>query len=157
DLAASSFGGARSGLGRIRTFGTEVAESAAYARLSDLLDYDEHLAVLDLRLQLGQDGRVRGLELLAARENERNRYYRSPLGRLWTRLRLALRGYRVAQAEALARALDHVFDGLETAVIALLQLQPDMEFYLGGLGLSDLAAQHELAVCLPEFGGTSRE
>lgn len=157
DAMADAFDGATSALSRLRSFAGEVRASDAYRRLAELLDWEDHLATLDVRLRLGSDGRVRALELLSVRENEQNRHHQSPLGRLFTKLRLALSGYRFGDEELVARLLDGVFEGLEAEAVRLLQLLGDMELYLFALALADRARDKGLEVCLPDFAEDRRE
>lgn len=151
DALADGFGEARSGLARLRGFGASVRRTEGYRRLADLLAYDEELATLDLRIRVGADGRVRELRALAIRENKDNRFHRSPIGRLLTKLAMMWRGYRFSEDELLARHVTSVFEGVEDEVASLLQLSGQMEFYLAGLALRDRAATAGLEVCLPEF------
>lgn len=151
DALAGGFSGARSGLSRLSAFGAAVRGSEAYGRLADLLAYDEGLATLDLRIRVGADGHVRDLRALAIRENEGNRFHRSPLGRVVTRLVMLWRGYRFSEDELLARHAHGVLEGLEDELVALVQLLGDLEFYLAGLALRDRARAAGLAVCLPEL------
>ncbi len=151
-LLATSFEGATSGLARLRTFGLAVLESEAYQRLDALLDHEEHLGTVDLRVRVGADGELRTFQIVAVRENSQNPFHSSPLGRLWARIRLLLRGYRMNGGEVLERLFDDVFTGLEGSLVLLFQLLGDLEFYLAGLGLRDLAESRGLAVCLPELG-----
>jgi DNA mismatch repair protein MutS2 len=152
DGMAEKLDGASSGLARLRELGAEVRAGEAYRRLSDLLEFEDHLSTLDVRVKVGFDGRVRALTLVAARENEENRFYASPLGRFFDKLSLLLRGYRFSEQEVLARLIDGVFDGLEDELVKLFQLIADMEFYLAGLAFRDLATAQGLRVCLPELG-----
>jgi DNA mismatch repair protein MutS2 len=122
--------------------------SDGYRRLRDLLDYEENLSTLDVRVRLGMDGRVRGLEMLAVKENEGNWFYASPLGRFLGNLSSLLRGYRFSEQELVARLIDGVFEGLEEAFGFLFQLIGDLEFYLAALAFRDLAEKKGLSVCL---------
>lgn len=149
DAMADSFATAQSGLVRMREFGAQTRAGTAYARLASLLDYDDNLSTLDLRIRVGLDGRVRGLEMLSVRENAGNWFYSSPLGRLWARLSLLLRGYRLSEQEVIARLIDGVFDGLEDEFVLVFQLMGDMEFHLAALAFRDQAEASGLAVCLP--------
>jgi DNA mismatch repair protein MutS2 len=151
DAMSSAFAGTKSGLSRLREFGEELQGSLAYKRLGDLLDYEENLSTLDVRMRLGIDGRVRGLEMLAVKENESNWFYASPLGRFVAKVSAFFRGYRFSEQELLARLIDGVFEGLEDAVALLFQLIGDLEFYLAALSFRDLAEARGLAVCLPEL------
>jgi DNA mismatch repair protein MutS2 len=153
-LIAASFDGATSGLARLPAYGRAVTEGEAYASLTALLDHEEHLGTVDLRVRVGADGELRTFQIVAVRENTANPFHSSPLGRLWARVRLLLRGYRMNGGEVLERLFDDVFTGLEGSLVLLFQLVGDAEFYLAGLGLRDLAEEHGLAVCLPEVDGT---
>ncbi|XXT15248.1 DNA mismatch repair protein [Sorangium sp. So ce429] len=151
DALADGFAGARSGLARLPAFGAAVRETEAYQRLADLLAYDEELATLDVRIRVGSDGHVRDLRALAIRENDENRFYKSPLGRVVTKLVMLWRGYRFSEDELLIRYVNSVFEGLEDELVALVQLLGDLEFYLAGLALRERARAAGLAVCLPEL------
>jgi DNA mismatch repair protein MutS2 len=151
-VLAASFETASSGLSRLRAFGQAVVESEAYQRLDALLDHEAHLGTVDLRVRVGADGELRTFQIVAVRENAQNPFHSSPLGRLWGRIRLLLRGYRMNGGEVLERLFDDVFTGLEGSLALLFQLLGDLEFYLAGLGLRDLAASKGLAVCLPDLG-----
>ncbi|WP_104983249.1 MutS-related protein [Sorangium cellulosum] len=155
DTLADGFAGARSGLARIPAFGAAVRGTEAYRRLADLLAYDEEIATLDLRIRVGSDGHVRDLRALSVRENEDNRFYRSPIGRFVTRLVMLWRGYRFSEDELLVRYVNGVFEGVEDELVALVQLLGDLEFYLAGLALHDRARAAGLSACLPELAWAS--
>src|SRR5262249_19094778 len=138
-LIASSFSDATSGLSRLHDFGIGVRESEAYGRLDALLDHEEHLGTVDLRVRVGADGELRSFQIVAVRENSQNPFHRSPLGRWWARIRLVFRGYRMNGGEVLERLFDDVFTGLEGSLVLLFQLLGDLEFYLAGLGFRDLS------------------
>jgi DNA mismatch repair protein MutS2 len=55
------------------------------------------------------------------------------------------------EAELMGRLANQVFDGVQDAVIALLNLGLDLEFYLAALALRERAANAGLEMCLPEF------
>jgi len=151
DAMAESFEGSSSGLATLREFGAEVRASEAFRQLTALLDYHDNLSTLDVRVRVGLDGRVRGLEMLAIRENEGNWFYASPLGRFLGKLAAFLRGYRFSEQEMLARLVDRVFEGVEEAIVQLFQLIGDIEFYLAAMAFRDLAEKSGLSVCLPEL------
>jgi DNA mismatch repair protein MutS2 len=146
-----SFESASSGLARLRDFAAEARAGEGFRRLSALLDYHENLSTLDVRVRVGLDGRVRGLEMLAMRENEGNWFYASPVGRFLGKLSALLRGYRFSEQEMLARIVDRIFEGLEDEIVQLFQVIGDMEFYLAALAFRDLAESSGLSVCLPEL------
>jgi DNA mismatch repair protein MutS2 len=149
DTLATSFSGARSGLARLTAFGNEVRLSDGYKNLTELLDHEGHLATVDVRLQLGQDGRLRGFEIVRVAENKYNRYHVSPFGRWLGRVKRFLFGYFIREDEVLGRLVQHVFDGIEPALICLFQLRRDLEFYLAALGFRAFAKRKGLSVCLP--------
>ncbi len=148
---ATSFAGATSGLARIRAFGVAVKESETYERLDALLDHERHLGTVDLRVRVGVDGTLRTFQIVRVRENQDNPLHTSAIARFFSKLRLFLRGYRVTPGEVAERLLDDVFNGMERSVALFVQLLGDMEFYLAGLGLADLARDKGLPVCLAEL------
>jgi len=149
---AGAFAEADSGLSRLRSFGQGIVEGEAYRRLDALLDHDQHLGTVDVRVRVGSDGELRTFQIVSVRENSDNPFYKSPIGRWINKFRLFLRGYRMNGGEVTERILDDVFGGLEEPIALLFQLLGDMEFYLAGLGLRDLAQTKGLSVCLPDFG-----
>lgn len=151
DFAAESFATSRSVLRRLRAFGRSVIESDAYERLVELLDYDDNMATVEVRLRLGYDGRVRGFELMTARPNTDSRFVPSPIRRFFTRLWLLFRGYRFGEDEVLIRFVDEVFGELRDEVVSLLHALGDTEVYLGALGFRSRCARAGLDVCLPEL------
>jgi len=148
---SGTFGTAHSALSRIHQYGCEITASEGYQRLVELLDYENELAKVDLRLQLGLDGRVRQVQIVHLRENETNRFYQSPLGRLVARVVLWWRGYRFGRDELVDRWLDAVFTGMSRFLPGLFQLLGHMEFYLAALAFRDQCQAQGLAVCFPEF------
>jgi DNA mismatch repair protein MutS2 len=151
DLLATGFETADTGIASIHQFGTEVLASEGYHNLQDLLDYEAHLATVDVRLRLGFDGQLRSFEIVRASENKRNPLYSSPLTRFWTKLRMLLRGYRAREREILGRLLYGVFDGIQRYVIGLLQIQLELEVFLSALAFRASATKRGLMVCLPSF------
>jgi DNA mismatch repair protein MutS2 len=150
-LLADSFADATSGLGRIREFGRATVEGQPYGRLGALLDHEEHLGTLDLRVRVGSDGELRTFQIVGVRENAQNPYHASPIARWVSKLLLMLRGYRMSGPEVLERLFDDVFSGLERSVALLFQLLGDVEVLLASLSMRDRAAAKGLAACLPEL------
>lgn len=148
---AAGFASSHSGLGRLRAFGHAVSEGEPFRSLQALLEYDEELATVDFRVRMGADGRVRELSLLSVAERQENPFHTTPLRRFLGQVELVLRGFRFGKGEVLARLLDAVFEGVRLYFPALVQLLGDVEFYLGALRFSDLAAGAGLRVCLPEL------
>ncbi len=151
---AERFEEARSGLLRMRDYALSLMDDRAFGELRSLLDYEDGLATVDMRLRVGSDGSVRGFSMMETRERRESPFYRGPVGRFVTRVALWLRGYRFGEAELLSRALDQVFSPYEQRVVEILQLGADIEVYLGCLGFRDRALERGLAVCLPEIART---
>lgn len=147
---AGRFEGASSALTRARLFARRIVARKEWDDLVRLLQHEDGMADVDLRLRVGSDGSVRGFALTHVEEHK-SRYYQSPLARFWTRLMLFVRGYRFAELEIMARLLDEVFAPFEQDVVLVLQLLQDAELYLGALGFRDLCESRGLAVCLPEI------
>ncbi len=150
-LMADGFHESTSGLLGIREFGQSTVKSEAYARLCDVLEYEQHAASVDLNLRLGVDGSIRAIELTGHHDNQESAFYSTRFGRWWTRFKMLLRCYRFSEREILMRLLDQVFDGVKPQLLQLFQLIGDMEFYLCGLNLSDAAKQKGLHTCFPAF------
>ncbi len=146
-----SFSSCESGLRRIPEFAAYAKSTEGYQRLVELLDFDDHMSGVDLRLRIGADGRVRRFEITKVTENRSNRFYQSPLGRWITRFMLLFRGYFLGRGELVNRWVDKVFDGVAPLLPPLIQLLGEMEFYLTALAFKDLAEEKGLSVCFPEF------
>lgn len=145
------FDAAASGLGRIGELGHEMAGRVGYRRLVELLDLEGHLAQVDVRVQLGADGRVRRMELVRLAENRQNHFHVGPLRRWLTKLVLWWRGYRATEDELVERWLDEMFNGVAYVLPALVQLHGHMEVYLAALGFRRHCQENGLDVCFPEF------
>ncbi len=151
DLLESGFRGAKSGLSRISELGRRVRESKGYKDLCDVLDHEGHMATVELRVRLGQDGRLRSFDIVRSEENVKNPFYVAPFRRFLGRLRWFVGGYKVREAEIVGRLANQVFDGVQEAVIALFDLGLKLEFYLAALALRERAATAGLEMCLPEL------
>jgi DNA mismatch repair protein MutS2 len=151
DLLEGSFEGASSGLRRLRAFGADVVAGEGYKRLAALLDHEEQMGSLDLRVRVGADGEVRAMEIVAVREDRGNPFYVPVLRRFFARVALFFRGYRTTSQEVAERLLSDVFTGVEDAVTRLLQLAGDLELFLGALCFRDRALARGLAVSLPDL------
>jgi len=150
-LMADSFPGAESGLARIRAFGERAIVTDGYRKLVELLDYDNHMASVELKLRIGADGKIRRFEIERIHENRDNPFHQSALGRWWTRLALWLRGYSLGETELVNRWVDAIFEGVQELVPPLLQLLGEIEVYLAALAFKDAAERKRLPVCLPEL------
>ena len=155
DCMAEGFLASRSGLTRLAAFGRRVQEGEPYRSLADLLRYDERLATLNLKVSVGADGRIRGFDILSVQEDEKNPFVVSPWRRWFGKLELFARGFKFSDGEVMARLIDAVFDGLQDELVPLVQLLGDLEFYLGALGLEDVARAAGLAMSLPELTGAN--
>ena len=149
DAFADGFEGAGSRLSELRAAGEAMRGRPAYARLVQLLDLDDNLATVDIRLHLGSDGHVRHMDVLSFRENTGNPLLPGPISRLGQRMASALRGYRYGEKEVVVGLLHATFAPLVDDVVTCLALTATMEFYLSALGFSDIAASKGLSVSLP--------
>jgi DNA mismatch repair protein MutS2 len=145
------FAHAEGPLGRVRAFATGVKGSEAWAHLESLLDYENNLATVDVRVRLGHDGEIRSFAIQRVEENQKNPWYVSPLRRFMSRLGLMFRGLRVRGSELLGRLVESVFDEMQDVWLHLYQLMLDFEVYLAALRFRTLAKGKGLEVCLPEL------
>ncbi len=151
DRMADGFAPAHSGLAALAAFGRRVRDGEPYRSLRDLLQYDERLATLNLKVSVGADGRIRGFEIVSVQENADNPFVSSPFRRWLAKLELFVRGFRFGDGEVMARLIDAVFEGIQDELVRLVQLLGDVELYLGALGFRDMAKAAGLAVSLPEL------
>lgn len=150
-MSAPALAGSETVLGRIAEYAAHVRASEGYARLEELLRYENERAYAELTLQLGADGTVRGMSVVRVHEDRRNRYHVSLARRWLSRALLFFSGYRVGDTEVVDRWLDQVFEGVSAFIPPLLQLMGDIELYLAGLALRDACTSRGLPVCLPEL------
>jgi DNA mismatch repair protein MutS2 len=153
---AGSFATSASGLRRMRSFAERARETDGFRKLVELLDYENHMASVELKLRVGADGKIRRFEIEHIRENRDNLFHQSVLGRWLTRLTLMLRGYSLGEAELVNRWVDSIFDGVAELLPPLLQLLGEMEVYLAVLAFKDAAERRGLAVALPELIDSER-
>lgn len=139
-----------SALCRMSKFAAFHKKTEGFERLRDLLDFDNHLAGVELKLRIGGDGRVNRFEIVSMRENKENRFHRSPLSRLLLRIKALFSGYIFSEGELVNRWVDTVFEGIEPMLPPLIQLLGEMEFYLSALAFKDLSESKGLAVGFPE-------
>lgn len=154
---SSRFAGTTSGLSRIHDFGAQLHALPEFTHLTELLDYEGGLATVDARLSVGADGSVRGFELTRVEESTASPFYRTPVGRFFTRVALFLRGYRFGELEVMARLIDRVFQPFERAAIQFVQLIGDVEFYLGALSFRDVALSRGLTMSFAEMCAAPRD
>jgi DNA mismatch repair protein MutS2 len=150
ELMAGGFA-ASSGLSRLQALGRELQASAEFDRLGQLLDFERHVATVDVRLRVGADGTMRDFEVLALRPNRQNPLVPSALRRFLSRLWAFVRGHRVRENEVLIRLVDDVFRSVESGILTCLLLTGEVELYLATLSFRDLCEGKGLEVCLPEL------
>ncbi len=151
DRMARDFTAARSGLARLAEVGQRVRAGEPYRSLTDLLEYDENMATLDLQVGVGADGKIRGFRILKVQQKPDNPFVASTFRRWAAKIELFVRGYSFGDGEVMARLIDAVFVGIEEELPPLVQLLGDLEFYLGALGFRDAALAAGLSATLPAF------
>jgi len=151
DWMATHFQETTSGLSRLHQAGLAIRKTKAYQDLAGMIDFEGNMARLDVQIRLSADGKLRGMEVLSIDENASNRYYASPLERVWGRAKLWFRGYRFLYEELIGQLIDRVFDQLEQHLIPYFQVLCDMEVYMASLAFADRARAKGLPVCLPGF------
>ena len=151
DLMAESFGASKSGLKRLHEVASNVQRSPEYQTIADLLQYENNQGSATVQLRVGADGRIRDLEVLRTRENRANRFYRSPVQRFASKLRLWLLGYGFSEREIINRLIHAIYLELEPAILPLVHLLGQCQFYLASLAFKSLAEARSLEVCLPDF------
>jgi DNA mismatch repair protein MutS2 len=149
----SSFASVQGPLARVHAFASAVQASDAWAHLESLLDYENHLATVDVRVRLGHDGEIRSFAIQRVEENQNNPWYVSPLRRFFSRLSLLFRGLSVRKSELLGRLVENVFDETQEICLLLYQLMLDFELYLAAGRFRSLAEAKGLAVSLPQLVG----
>jgi len=154
DTADEGLGDATSALSRLHEFGAAVRGRDVYRRLAQILDFERNMALLEVRVVLGSDGRIRDFQLVEAKENRDNPLLWSPWRRVWSRLFSWLRGYEYTENEVLLKVIDEVFEELEDVILPCFDLIGDVELYLAALGFKDRCEREGLEVCLPEIHDT---
>ena len=149
--AAGGLAGARSALKRLHDRASSVVASAVFERLEQVLAFEGEMAVVDVRLVLASDGRIRDFQLVRSEEPAGNPLVRSPWRRFWSRVVAFFRGYRYGEQEVLLRVVDEVFATLEDHVLPLISVLGDLELYLAALAFRDRCAAVGMPVCLPEL------
>ncbi|MCG6948428.1 MAG: DNA mismatch repair protein [Acidobacteria bacterium] len=147
-----TFEGSSSGLQRVFDAGTSIRQSDAFGRLEALLDHHQKMAMLDLEVFLGADGRVRHLEIRGLSEAKGNPYYRRPLRRWWDRLRIFFRRYSLGSEEIAERLSMDVWQDIAPAVVRLIQLICHLELYMVARTFAASSRFRGLDVCLPSIG-----
>ncbi|MAQ19326.1 MAG: DNA mismatch repair protein [Sandaracinus sp.] len=149
--AADGLKGTTSALSRLQEWAQRVCGSPVFGRLEQVLAFEAEMAVVDVRLVLASDGRIRDFQLMRTEEPAANPLVRSPWRRFWSRVVAFFRGYRYGEQEVLLRVVDEVFASLEDDVLPLISVLGDLELYLAALAFRDRCAKDGLEVCLPEL------
>ena len=157
DCLATPFDDAKSELRRISDFSRVVRASSAYDNLHKVLDHEDHLASVDVKVRLGYDGQIRSLAIVAVEENSNNQHYRTPWQRFFSRLRFWFRGYVLRESEILGRIVESLFESIQPLVVQLINLRLDLEWYLCALDFRARAEKGGLALCIPEWNADSQQ
>jgi len=157
NAAADGFEGASSNLSRLRTLGESVRGKSGWERMTQMVDLEGNLAAVDVRLQLGSDGTVRGFGIVAVRDRGGADLLPRPFTRLMQRLGSWLQGHRYGESEVVVRLLDEVFSPFAEDIVALIATTGAIELYLASLGFAELAEARGLSVCLPTLLSPSDE
>ena len=150
DFMAREFSDAQSGLVRLGESGAEIQGSKEYKLLTDLLDYENHLARLTFRIRVGADGKIRDLTLEDLKENTGNPFYRTPWRRLKDRLDLMRRGYEFSRKEVVNRVVGRAFLHIRSWLRPLLQVMCQLSFYLSAISFKEQSRAMGLEVSLAE-------
>lgn len=131
------FADAASALSRLAGFGQRVMQTEGFRFLEELLHYEESHARVEVSLQLGSDGSVRHFEVLSTRSSP-SPLHASWFARVWRRVSVMAKGYRVSENEVLSRLVFKAFEGIKSAVPPLFQVLGDLEFHLGAVHFWEL-------------------
>ena len=151
DLMGERFAGSDSGLQRLHSFAELVRKSAAYGRMTALLDHHDGMASIELAAVVGADGRLRHLEILGLREGTKNPFFRRPLRRWWDRLRIFYHRYSLRGGELVERMVMGVFQEVAPAMARVVQSVGHLELYAASRAFALNARELGLDVCLPEL------
>jgi DNA mismatch repair protein MutS2 len=146
---AERFENSQSALRRASVFAHSVLDDPDYGPVAQLLDYEDHLATLQLSVRIDRDGQLRHLEIVSQRENRENALHHGPLTRLWQRLLSALRGYPIREREVVGSVIEALFDRIGSALVSVFELGLDLEFFLAFDGYRRLCEERKLELCLP--------
>lgn len=138
-------------LRELTTYATEVLEAPGYASIAQLLDYESHLATLEVTVQMDRAGQVRRLQITKQRENTSNPLHFGPWSRFLQRMLAVLRGYPLHEREVVGELVESLFDQVCPALITLFEFRLDLEFYLAFDGFRRKCEEHHLEVCLPKL------
>ena len=148
--ALGAMQGAQSLLARLAALGETVRSEPSWERLVRLVDLEGNLAAVDVRLQLGADGTVRGFAIDRIRERDDAHLLPGPFLRFVQQMLSFFRGHRFGESEVVVRLFDEVFAPLTEHVVAMLATTGAVEFYLAAWAFRERARARGLPVCLPE-------
>lgn len=154
DDMVRGFADATSGLRRLHEVGQQIQASEDYRVMAALVDYSDHRVTLNVDLQMGAGGRLRGLKLKGIQANDGNMFFRSGWAQRWDKLRFFFSyGVRLRDEDIVGRLVNAVFDKLGPSFSHLLQMLSHLELYLTNLSFKQRAEASGLDVCLATFDG----
>ena len=130
DAMVDNFETAKSGLRRIYEVGAEIERTSEHQTLMALLDYEDNLTRLDLKLRVGADGRIRNLEIEELEANESNPYFMAPVRRWLEILRMRWQGVTFTSRELVNRVILEVYRQIAPSLSTLVQLLGHLEVYI---------------------------
>ena len=156
DRLARDFADSRSGLVRLHEAAVAIQTSEAYSTLAALLDHEANLALVNLDVRVGADGRLRALAVRALSENSGNPFYHPPWRRWASFLYLRMRRYDFDSAELIDQLILSVYGRIAPLLRILLQVICQLEAYLGALGFAAIAGERGLDGLPPGDGAGRR-
>lgn len=151
DALGAPFAEAHSALNRLAQWRETLCATPAYHNLCQVLEHEDHLATIELNVRIGYDGEIRRLSIVRLGENTGNEHHRQPWTRFLSRLRCWFRGYVLREAEIVGRLVESMFESVQPALLALIDLLPDLEWYLCALNFRTRVQAAKLKVCTPEW------
>ncbi len=149
---ADAFEHSTSGLQRLTEVGNLIRATPAFERLEALLDHHDSMATLEIEATVGDDGRLRHLEIRGLRERRRNPFFRRPLRRWLDRFRAVYHRYSLRGNEIAERLVMGVFREIAPAMARVVQLTGHLEVYASSRSFAAQARARGLHVCLPLLG-----
>lgn len=152
DWMAEEFGDAKSGWQRLAEAGRAIQKTEPYEIVASLIDYERRFVSLNVNMSLGPDARVRELSVQRVEENTGNRFYMSPFKRLLTRFRMFFgHGMLLSNREMVNSLLHNIFIKVAPALVPLVALSGQLEFYLAALAFRKRVEGIGLAVSFAEI------
>ena len=156
DQMAEGFKTAESGLRRLHESGQSMQSASFYGLLCDLLDYEARRSTLTLSLNIGADGEIKDLRLLAMEENTENPLFQSMTRQWWLRLKAFFVGSNLSQKTIVQGVLHRVFEEVAPSLVSLVQIAAHLELYLASIGFRDRLRSAGLPSCLAQLGNGSK-